>query len=242
MGGEWEERTDGTMQILRTIYLKCVCHVTFSFIRSSFSWRGRRKPLLFYITPRWMTLNVLRQYGILMFYNFYSCSQPRPQRRARQHSGTSTHSQVKYTRPRPHHCPSAWQKVVALRDGFSAKAWGEAWERDLSSDVGIDSHSNDSARKMYVTLVQDRDHEVHSFPSRFPSSRTVIFPTMQPIPVPLLNNPAPERACSPKTTTERPTRGSRPARQLPHFHKCIRDAGRQPRLALEFVILLSADR
>jgi dynein light intermediate chain 1 len=25
-GGEWEERTDGAMQVLRTICLKCTCH------------------------------------------------------------------------------------------------------------------------------------------------------------------------------------------------------------------------
>ncbi|KAN0140382.1 hypothetical protein V8E53_001591, partial [Lactarius tabidus] len=33
----------------------------------------------------------------------------------------------------------SWGKIVVLRDGFDAKAWGEAWERDLSSNAGIDS-------------------------------------------------------------------------------------------------------
>ena len=32
-----------------------------------------------------------------------------------------------------------------LRDGFDAKAWGEALERDLSSDDGIDSESDSGA-------------------------------------------------------------------------------------------------
>ncbi|KAN0140427.1 hypothetical protein V8E53_001636 [Lactarius tabidus] len=124
---------------------------------------------------------------------FYSCNQTRP-------NGALDNT------PAPARDPFPF--VVALRDGFSAKAWGEAWECDLSSDVGIDSDSDDGARKMYITLVQDRDHE--------------------PIPVPPFNNPAPEQASSPRTTTERPTRGSR----------------RRPpaRLALESVILLTANR
>ena len=32
-----------------------------------------------------------------------------------------------------------WGKIVALRYGFNTKLWGDAWERDLSSDIGIDS-------------------------------------------------------------------------------------------------------
>ena len=39
----------------------------------------------------------------------------------------------------------SWGKVVVLRDGFDAKAWGEALERDLSSDDGIDSDSDSGA-------------------------------------------------------------------------------------------------
>jgi dynein light intermediate chain 1 len=43
-----------------------------------------------------------------------------------------------------------------LRDGFDAKVWGEAWKRDLSSEAGIYSDSNDGARKMDASLAQDQ--------------------------------------------------------------------------------------
>lgn len=39
------------------------------------------------------------------------------------------------------------ERSRVLREGFEVKAWreGEAWERDLSSDAGIDLDSDDSA-------------------------------------------------------------------------------------------------
>ena len=39
----------------------------------------------------------------------------------------------------------SWGKIVVLHDSFDAKAWGEALERDLSSDDGIDSESDSGA-------------------------------------------------------------------------------------------------
>jgi hypothetical protein len=45
---------------------------------------------------------------------------------------------------------------VVLRDDFDAKAWGEAWKRDLSSEAEIYSDSNDGARKMSASLAQDQ--------------------------------------------------------------------------------------
>ena len=44
--------------------------------------------------------------------------------------------------------PVGWDsegKIVVLRDSFDAKAWGEAWERDLSSDDRMDLVSDSGA-------------------------------------------------------------------------------------------------
>ena len=62
-GGEWEERTDGIMEILRTIRLKCACHFMDILIRFSFPWVADGASL-FYTTPQPTTLNVLRQYAL----------------------------------------------------------------------------------------------------------------------------------------------------------------------------------
>ena len=81
-GGEWEERTDGIMHILRTICLKCACHF---FIPFSFSWRvQRRKPLLHDTA----TDNTQRLAPIRAPCPICTPS-PFPRRRVRQHCSTS---------------------------------------------------------------------------------------------------------------------------------------------------------
>ncbi|KAN0140396.1 hypothetical protein V8E53_001605, partial [Lactarius tabidus] len=81
----------------------------------------------------------------------------------------------------------SWGKIVVLRDGFDAKAWGEAWGRDLSSDAGVESDGDDGARKMYVSPVQDQGPK--------------------PIPLRPLNNPTPEQAFLSKKYDENARRG-----------------------------------
>jgi dynein light intermediate chain 1 len=54
----------------------------------------------------------------------------------------------------------SWSMIVVLCDDFDAKAWGEAWERDLSSDAGTDSESDDGTQKLYASLVQDQGPKV----------------------------------------------------------------------------------
>ena len=49
-----------------------------------------------------------------------------------------------------------------LRDGFDAKERGEAWERDLSSDAGIDRGSGDGAQKLYAPLMEDQVPKVRT--------------------------------------------------------------------------------
>lgn len=52
----------------------------------------------------------------------------------------------------------SWGKIAVLRDGFDAKAWGEAWVHDLETQEGDTGES--SARKMYGGLVEDRGIKV----------------------------------------------------------------------------------
>lgn len=48
-----------------------------------------------------------------------------------------------------------------LRDGFDAKLWNEAWERDLEADS--QSVTEPGAKKLYTALVPDQGHKV-SYP------------------------------------------------------------------------------
>jgi len=47
------------------------------------------------------------------------------------------------------------------RDGFDAKAWGKAWERDQSSDGEIDMDDEAGTRNLYASLV-DQDPKVRA--------------------------------------------------------------------------------
>jgi dynein light intermediate chain 1, cytosolic len=52
----------------------------------------------------------------------------------------------------------SWGKILVMRDGFDAKMWGEAWEKDLAVD---DSSSDGSdAKKLFSALVPDQGIKV----------------------------------------------------------------------------------
>ncbi|KAF8076732.1 dynein light intermediate chain-domain-containing protein [Lyophyllum atratum] len=155
-GGEWEERTDGVMQVLRTICLKYGAS-------------------LFYTTTVPATLQVLRQYALHALF-----TPPAPSPVA---SGAEPQAPIRNIFPF-HHKPNtldrdrivvpagwdSWGKISVMRDGFEAKMWGEAWERDLE-----DGHNEGSgARKLYASLVPDQG--------------------TKPPPLPPFNNPTPEQA------------------------------------------------
>ncbi|KIP12896.1 hypothetical protein PHLGIDRAFT_61144 [Phlebiopsis gigantea 11061_1 CR5-6] len=155
-GGEWEERTDSVMQILRTICLKYGAS-------------------LFYTTPIPQTLQVLRQYALHLLF-----TPPAPS------PGLSNEAAAPIRNPFPFkHKPNtldrdrivvpagwdSWGKIVVLREGFDAKAWGEAWEHDLDHVEG--EPDEPSASKMYSTLVPDQGPK--------------------PTPLPPFNNPTPEQ-------------------------------------------------
>ncbi|KAG5340423.1 hypothetical protein C0989_001663 [Termitomyces sp. Mn162] len=155
-GGEWEERTDGVMQVLRTICLKYGAS-------------------LFYTTTVPSTLQVLRQYALHALF-MPPAPSPIP-------SGTEPQAPIRNIFPFAHKpntldrdcivVPAGWDswgKISVMREGFDAKLWGEAWERDLADD-----HSEgDGAKSLYATLVPDQG--------------------TKPPPLPPFNNPTPEQA------------------------------------------------
>ena len=50
----------------------------------------------------------------------------------------------------------SWGKIMVMRDGFEAKLWGEAWERDFKAEEG----DQPGAKKLYSALVPDRGPKV----------------------------------------------------------------------------------
>jgi len=60
----------------------------------------------------------------------------------------------------------SWGKIAVLRDGFDAKIWGEAWERDLNGEDG-----EPGAKKAYSNLVPDQGSKVSRLRLPFPSQK-----------------------------------------------------------------------
>ncbi|KAJ7852316.1 dynein 1 light intermediate chain [Mycena leptocephala] len=159
-GGEWEERTDSIMQVLRTICLKYGAG-------------------LFYATQHPATLQTLRQYALHMLF-----LPPAPSPAVA--SGAEAPAPVRNPFPFTHKpnyldrdrivVPAGWDswgKITIMREEFEARAWGEAWDRDL--DTGADGGPPaDGARALFSALVPDQG--------------------MKPPPLPPLNNPTPEQA------------------------------------------------
>ena len=54
----------------------------------------------------------------------------------------------------------SWGKISVMREGFDAKMWGEAWERDLESGEGQGT-GEAGAKKAYTTLVPDQRFKVN---------------------------------------------------------------------------------
>lgn len=117
---------------------------------------------LFYTTPMPPTLQVLRQYTLHLLF-----APPAPS------PGLSSEGSAPVRNPFPfQHKPNtldrdrivvpagwdSWGKIAVLRDGFDAKAWGEAWEHDLQPDEGETGES--SAKRLYAALVEDRGVKV----------------------------------------------------------------------------------
>ena len=101
--------------------------------------------------------------------------------------------------------------------GLDAKAWGVEWERDLSSDAGIDMDSDSEARKnVRVPRVGPRAGGAFVLKPNLPLPHPA-----QPTPFLLLDNLTPERAFLDKNYDETPdalivTRAACPAPPQTH--------------------------
>lgn len=51
----------------------------------------------------------------------------------------------------------SWGKIVVLREGFEAKIWSEAWDRDMDAEV---DGQEPGARVLYAEFVPDRGPKV----------------------------------------------------------------------------------
>ena len=168
-GGEWEERTDSIMQVLRTVCLKCRCSCfdcDYCFAHTLSDGAG-----LFYTTPQPATLQVLRQYAL---HTLFMPPAPSPAM-----AGSEVTAPPRNPFPFLHK-PNAldrdkivvpagwdsWGKIGVLRDGFDPKLWGEGWENDLD---GGDDSDNTKATRLYANLVPDLSRKVRYL---WPSSRT----------------------------------------------------------------------
>lgn len=128
---------------------------------------------LFYTTPLPNTLQVLRQYAL---HQLFVPPAPSPAMSATGEAPAPIRNPFPFqhkpnTLDRDHIVIPAgwdsWGKIAVLRDGFDAKAWGEAWERDFdSSDAEI--ADGPGARKMYLSLVPDQGIKVRSHPTSPP--------------------------------------------------------------------------
>ncbi|KAJ6560463.1 dynein light intermediate chain-domain-containing protein [Mycena capillaripes] len=159
-GGEWEERTDGVMQVLRTICLKYGAG-------------------LFYTTQHPATLQALRQYALHMLF-----LPPAPSPAVA--SGAEPPAPVRNPFPFTHKpnyldrdrivVPAGWDswgKITIMREEFEARAWGDAWDRDLDAEDAAQPPA-DGAKVLFSALVPDQG--------------------VKPPPLPPLNNPTPEQA------------------------------------------------
>lgn len=80
-----------------------------------------------------------------------------------------------------------------MRDGFDAKAWGEAWDKDLDdANDGPDAvhGSEPGAKSMFSEIVPDRGLKVCN---SILCCISLILPLYQPPPLPPFNEPVPEQ-------------------------------------------------
>ncbi|KZT42981.1 hypothetical protein SISSUDRAFT_979151 [Sistotremastrum suecicum HHB10207 ss-3] len=130
---QWEERTDGVMQVLRTICMKYGA-------------------ALFYTTQQPTTLSELRHYALhLLFMQPTSATSegalgrnPFPQ----------SHKPNTLDRDRIF-VPAGWDswgKIQILRDNFEYKVWSEAWEREIDPEKQNES-PGPGAKQLFETLI-----------------------------------------------------------------------------------------
>ena len=214
--GDWEEQTDGIMQVLRTICLKCKSSI---FVRIVIPQLERADgAALFYTTPQPSTLNVLRQYTLHLLFapqapspGVVGMEAPAPIRNPFVfHHRPNTLDRDRIVVPAGW---DSWGKIGVLREGFEARMWGEAWDTDLSERS--EAEDAGAATRMYRTLVPDQGAKVSST-----SAVSVCSFHFRPKPPPLppFNAPMAEQAFLAKhydENTKKPDRDPRGAFRNP---------------------------
>ncbi|KAG8834064.1 hypothetical protein FRC17_009627 [Serendipita sp. 399] len=118
-GGEWEERTDGIMQVLRTICLKYGA-------------------ALFYSTQVPTTISALRKYALHFLFAppppqppIGSTDPPAPVRNLfKFNDPANALDRDRIVIPAGW---DSWGKIKILRDEFEPSRWGDAWDRDMEA-------------------------------------------------------------------------------------------------------------
>ncbi|THH12266.1 hypothetical protein EW145_g110 [Phellinidium pouzarii] len=151
-GSEWEEQTDGIMQVLRVICLKYGA-------------------ALFYTTQTPSVLHHLRQYALHMLF-----VPPTPSLGMPTAEPVAPHRNPFPFVEKPNILDrdrilvpagwDSWGKISVLRDGFDSKLWGEAWDHDLEAGVDLEEvrGSEPGVRMLYANLVPDRGIKSHPLP------------------------------------------------------------------------------
>lgn len=128
---------------------------------------------MFYTTPLSSTVQVLRQYALHLLFI--------PPALSPAGLSSATDAPIPLKNPFPFlHKPNtldrdrivvpagwdSWGKIAVLRDGFEAKVWGEAWERDLELDESLVG-DEPGAKKLFSSLVPDQGAKVSYLSSSF---------------------------------------------------------------------------
>jgi hypothetical protein len=197
---------------------------------------------LFYTTPQPATLNVLRQYAL---HTLFVPPAPAPDgaldgaAAPARNAFPFSHKPNTLDRDRIV-VPAGWDswgKIAVLRDGFDAKAWGEAWEYDLES--GVDSGGSEAgAQKQYAALVEDQGPKARVFHSYYVciGRLTTIADATSTIQQSNTGASLPRE----ELRRERATRRSRPSGYFPQSRRPLRSASCWPRRTTRFVDLLAS--
>ncbi|KAJ3551885.1 hypothetical protein NM688_g4453 [Phlebia brevispora] len=114
---------------------------------------------LFYTTPMPQTLQILRQYALHLLFAPPAPSPGLSTEGAAPVKNLFPFQQKPNTLDRDRIVVPAgwdsWNKITVLREGFEAKTWGEAWERELERSEG-EQEGEPGAKAMYSALVPDQ--------------------------------------------------------------------------------------
>lgn len=120
---------------------------------------------MFYTTPMPATLQVLRQYTLHLLFippvpspaGLSSADAPAPIKNPFPFSHKpNTLDRDRIVVPAGW---DSWGKIAVLRDGFDAKVWGEAWEKDLENDENVIG-DEPGAKRLFSALVPDQGIKV----------------------------------------------------------------------------------